>query len=42
MRDFEPLDLLIASMIAEAREPDEVGGASDGDRPEEARFADDD
>lgn len=24
MRDFEPLDLLIASMIAETGEPDEV------------------
>ncbi|MGH3769407.1 MAG: ribbon-helix-helix domain-containing protein [Pseudonocardiaceae bacterium] len=27
MRDFEPLDLLIASMIAEAGQPDEVAQA---------------
>lgn len=27
MRDFEPLDLLIASMIAEAGEPDEAAEA---------------
>ncbi|HEY6421703.1 MAG TPA: hypothetical protein VIY28_00365 [Pseudonocardiaceae bacterium] len=27
MRDFEPLDLLIASMIAETGEPDEVAEA---------------
>jgi Arc/MetJ-type ribon-helix-helix transcriptional regulator len=39
MRDFDPLDLLIASMIAETGEPDERAGAWVRDAIAKARAA---